>query len=110
MTIGAGYDRARFTHHVADQDELVQQLNALNDAGIDFRLPGLDAGGQPFLVMLDGPYAESVKVVVGSPWDSEVDWGTGRRCEDCNAANLHEIEHIAFPAVVLGVLVPTTRT
>lgn len=86
---------------LADAVALRAHLDALNDHGIDFRAAGMDSRGAPFLIALSGPYAESEQVFYGSPWDSEVDWGTGRWCAECNAANPHSIESLAFPVVVL---------
>ena len=86
---------------VADAEGLRAHLDALNEAGKDFRAAGTDARGEPFLIALDGPYAEVEVVIHGSPWDSEVDYGTGRRCEECHAANLQDMGSLSFPVTIL---------
>lgn len=95
---------------IADSEALRAHLDALNDVGTDFRAAGMDATGAPFLIALSGPYAEAEQVIYGDPWDSEVDWGTGRHCDECYAANLHRMDSLRFPVVVLTRVTPPERT
>ena len=99
--MSAEKDQGITTLLVADADALRVHLDALNESGTDYRAAGMGKNGEPFLIALSGPYAESEDVIYGSPWDGEVDYGTGVRCDECNAAHHHGIGAIAFPAVVL---------
>lgn len=110
MTARTEYTRLRAATVIESADELRGQLDALNEAGIDHRLSGIDDNGQPFLAALAGCYADTVDVIFLSPWDGEVSHGNGQRCDDCGAANLHGLEHIAYPATVLGVVVPAPES
>jgi hypothetical protein len=86
---------------LADADALREHLNALNDSGTDDRAVGMDSRGEPFLIALDGCYAESEVVLYGNPWDAEVDWGTGPSCVECMAQHPHRIDSLRFPVSVL---------
>ena len=85
-----------------DAEALRDHLDALNDAGIRTEAAGVDVNDNPFLIGLSGPYAESEVVIFGSPWDSEVDYGTGLHCDECHASNLHGINDLRYPVRVIA--------
>lgn len=86
---------------LADADALRDHLDALNESGTDYKAVGMDVGGNAFLVCLAGPYAESVVVMFGNPWDGEVDYGTGTHCDECAAQEVAGVERLRFPVHVL---------
>lgn len=85
----------------ADAAALRAHLDAINELGWDYRAVGIDAVNEPFLITLHGPYAETEQVFFVSPWDGEVDHGTGQKCDECCAANPHTIDQIRYPVEVL---------
>jgi hypothetical protein len=87
---------------VGSKQSLRATLDAINEAGIDPKVPGIDAEGTPFLAMLSGPYAEHVEVALGSPWDPEVDHRTPVRCVECDTHDLSTMEALNFPVVILA--------
>lgn len=86
---------------IADAEALRDHLNDLNSTGTDFRAVGMDARGAAFLIALSGCYADTEVVLYGDPWDGEVEYGTGRRCDECNAQELHPMESLRFPVLVI---------
>lgn len=86
---------------VKDEDGLRAVLDTLNESGVDYKVAGMDSVGNAFLATLTGPYAEGIAVMWGNPWDSEVDYSTGIRCEECYAANNDTPDHIKYPAEVI---------
>lgn len=85
-------------------------LHELNDHGLDYKAAGVDSFDQPFLAYLSGPYGEPAEVLVGDPWEGEVGYSTGTRCEECSAANAHTLAHLAYPVRVLTRTVTTPTT
>lgn len=86
-----------------DGEELVATLHAMNEQGIEPKLSGLDAEGQPFLVQILGPYAERVAVTLNTPWDSEVSYhNTLHDCEECGAQGDWNLDALTFPVLTLS--------
>lgn len=85
---------------LASADELRQHMDLLNESGHHSEIAGVDCNGHAFLACLRGPYAEWTEVFFGSPWDGELDYGTGTYCDECNAANTHTVEDIKYPVTV----------
>lgn len=78
-------------------------LDRLNDAGLDHIAAGMTATGAPFLVALCGAYADSEVVIYGNPWDTEVDYTTGTRCDECGAEHLAAgLASLTMPVTVLA--------
>ena len=92
---------------LADAEALRDHLDALNEAGTDDRAAGMDARGEPFLIALDGCYAETEVVLYGNPWNNEVDWGTGPSCVECMAQRPHRLDSLRFPVRILTRVTPT---
>ena len=86
---------------LANADQLRNLLDYLNESGDDHRAVGMDSRGQPFLIALSGCYADTEVVIYGDPWDPEVDYGVGRRCDECNGSNFHGMDSLRFPVTVL---------
>lgn len=92
-------DLMPYIERIETQSALRALLDDLNNAGIGYQVAGVDAAHAPFIVALSGPYAEKEVVIFGNPWDPEVDWVTGPRCEEC--ANLSTMDALRFPVTVL---------
>lgn len=88
---------------IFDADALVALLDSMNESGIEPTLAGVDDRGMAFLIQLSGVYAENTTVMFGSPWDPEVDYGNGLRCDECNASNLFCADDLHFPVSVMAV-------
>jgi hypothetical protein len=86
---------------VSDAEMLRGHLDALNDEGRHATTAGVDVNGNAFLIDLAGPYAEKEVVIFGDPWDAEVGYGHGQRCDECCAADLHQMSDLHFPVTVL---------
>lgn len=76
-------------------------LDDLNETGVGYSVAGVTKFGAPFIASLAGPYAEVVVITWGNPWDSEVDYGTGTRCDECQAHDNADYESIAYPVQVI---------
>lgn len=87
---------------ISTVEELREHLDALNDEGNDPTAVGVDANGAPFLITLEGPYADRAEVFYGSPWSSERDWVSGLRCDDCMTHHAFTIEDVQLPVVIMG--------
>ena len=87
---------------LADAEALRDHLDALNESGEDCTTAGIDARGSAFIVVLAGPYAETEAVVLGNPWDNEVDFGTGTYCEECRAHANAGLDRLNFPVTVMA--------
>jgi hypothetical protein len=87
-------------------DALRAHLDGLNESGVDFKTSGMDSRGQSFLAYLDGPYAESLGVLMHNPWDSEIEVPEARMpCDDCGVRHGPlRAEHLAYPVTVLALL------
>lgn len=88
---------------VGSDEALRDRLDAMNEQGIDPLVVGVDAAGRSFLVTLQGPYAETEAVLLGIPWDSEVDWSSGRRCDECGCSEAFGLDDLTFPVDVVEV-------
>lgn len=86
---------------VATADALRKRLDALNEAGLDHKLAGVDSRGNVFLACLDGAYAEHIAVIFGNPWDCEVGPPRGYRCDECSGHEPGTVEDLTFPARVI---------
>ena len=88
------------TRELPDQDALRAHLDHLNEDGLTHIVGGIDARNVPFLAVLRGPYADAEDVIYGSPWDGEVEYGTGQLCDECGAANLDTLGSLVYPVTV----------
>lgn len=84
---------------IPSAEELHEYLHHINEQGDSTNTGGVDANGNPFVVHLLGA---SVAVLTNSPWDGEVDFGTGMFCEECNAASLPTLASLAYPVRVIA--------
>ena len=78
------------TMSVRTEDDLFDRMNDMNTSGVDPKVVGLDATGTPFMAQLVGAYASEMIIICGTPWDSEVEYSTGIRCDECAAQNHHK--------------------
>lgn len=75
-------------------------LDQLNDAGTGDRISGVDAMGQPFLACLAGVYADTVRVLVADPGDTERDQAP--YCDECGqATDRLGLDALHYPVVVI---------
>lgn len=87
---------------IGDEGDLRDHLDALNEAGENSEVAGLDATGQPFLVFLTGPYAEGMYFLGWNPWEREFDVDVATRpCDECNAMGPSPTSALHYPLVVL---------
>ena len=82
----------------ADAEALRDHLDALNTRPEPTIAPQAwtFTTGEPFLIALDGCYAETEVVLYGNPWNNEVDWGTGPSCVECMAQRPHRLDSLGF--------------
>lgn len=92
---------------LANEQALRDLLDRINVSGLNDKVAGVDHLGNPFLACLTGPYAEGIGVLVGNPWDREVDYGGSIACQECGAEDLATVERLVFPLTVLVSLSPT---
>jgi hypothetical protein len=90
----------RALFEIADADALRGLLDQLNDAGADDKAAGIDALGQPFLVALTGPYAESERVILFDPSDTAYDQAP--YCDECGQATRRlGLADLHYPVTVI---------
>jgi hypothetical protein len=83
-----------------DADALRSLLDLLNEEGVSDRLSGIDSLGEPFLACLAGVYADTVRVLVADPADTERDQAP--YCDECGqATNRLGLDALHYPVVVV---------
>lgn len=86
-----------------NEDALRDHLDALNDAGWDPTVGGMDSDGESFLASLAGPYAEGTTVLYVDPWDPEVEVKGAELCNECGAQRGHRsIDDLRYPVAVIA--------
>jgi hypothetical protein len=86
---------------IESAEDLRRKLDELNEAGVDHKVAGIDAKGQPFLATLTGVYAEGMIALTYDPRDTDVSGMDGPWCGDCGTALLR-------PGAPLGLNFPVT--
>lgn len=83
-------------------DDLRAYLNAVNDAGLDYGVAGMDARNMPFIAWLTGPYADSEVVLTIWPWDGEASIRGAEQCDECGASRKDlGLGDLDYPVTVL---------
>lgn len=92
----------RALFEIPSAEALRDLLDAMNEAGANDRVSGIDALGEPFLAFLAGPYAETAWAYTYNPRDPERAPAPGTAmCPDCGCVDPFKLADLHYPVVVV---------